>query len=229
MSHPKGTSSAAAQGESEATPGSKTVAFLLYDRIEELDLVGPLEVFGVAGRLQKGSFRVITVSHLGRRIHGRYGLRIVPQYDFDECPSFDILVVPGGPGTAEAVKDPAVLSFVRKAGSRCLYVCSVCTGAIVLASAGLLDGKRATTHWADLSELQSFPQIMVDHQRFIQDGNVITSAGISAGIDMALHVVELLHGESVKYEVTHRMEYTSSLPLQDKVPLGPKSEGVPPG
>lgn len=190
----------------------RTVAFLLYDELEELDFVGPLEVFGVAGRLRSGTFRILTVAQSIREIRGRYGLKLMPEYGFEDCPAFDLLVVPGGPGALEESRNPEVLSFVRQAAHKREYVCSVCTGALILAAAGLLDGRTATTHWAALDELRAFPKVTVDHRRFILDGNVMTSAGISAGIDMALHAVEMLYGRELSAEVALRMEYVTGYP-----------------
>ena len=185
----------------------KNVAILLFDGAEELDFAGPLEVFGVASQLKPDSIHVFTLAASDREIQCINGLKVRPQYTFQSCPNFDILVVPGGQGSRREMKNADTLAFVRKAAGSCELVTSVCTGALILASAGLLDGKRATTHWAALEELERFPKVIVDHQRFIHEGKVVTSGGISAGIDMALHVVGLLLGVDVVAEVAHRMEY----------------------
>lgn len=185
----------------------KSVAVLLFDGAEELDFAGPLEVFGVASRLKPDTIRVFTLAASDREVQCINCLKVRPQYTFQSYPNFDTLVVPGGQGSRREMKNADTLEFVRKAASSCELVASVCTGALILASAGLLDGKRATTHWAALDELERFPRVIVDHQRFIHEGKVVTSGGISAGIDMALHLVGLLLGDDIAVEVAHRMEY----------------------
>ncbi len=185
----------------------KSVAILLFDGAEELDFAGPLEVFGVTSRMKPDTIYAFTVAASDREIQCVNGLTVRPQHSFQSCPSFNILVVPGGQGSRREMKTADTLAFVKKASSSCELVASVCTGALILASAGLLDGKRATTHWAALDELKRFPNIIVDHQRFIREGKVVTSGGISAGIDMALHLVGLFFGADVAVEVAHRMEY----------------------
>ncbi len=137
------------------------------------------------------------------------GLTVKPLHRFQNTPGFDILLVPSGRGARREMKNSETLAFVIQAIHGCELVASVSTGSLILAAAGLLDGRRATTHWAALDELKQFPKVHVDHQRFIREGNVITSSGISAGIDMALHVVQEFHGSEVSREVARRMEYRS--------------------
>jgi transcriptional regulator GlxA family with amidase domain len=185
----------------------KNVAILLFDGAEELDFAGPLEVFGVTNRLKPDTIRVFTVGVSDREVQCVNGLTVRPQYSFQSCPSFDILVVPGGQGSRREMGNANTLAFIKKAAGSCELVASVCTGALILAGAGLLDGKRATTHWAALDELKKFANVTVDHQRFIHEGKIVTSGGISAGIDMALHLVGLFFGTDAALEVAHRMEY----------------------
>lgn len=184
----------------------------MFDDAEELDVVGPLEVFGVAGRLRPGSFDPYTLGKKGDAVKFRYGLSVIPDKSLAQRPAFEILVVPGGKGAREIMKDRASLDFVREAAKDCELVASVCTGALVLASAGLLRGKRATTHWSALEELAEFDGVRVEHKRYIRQGNIITSAGISAGIDMALAVVGSYEGSTLKREVARRMEYRMAGP-----------------
>jgi transcriptional regulator GlxA family with amidase domain len=183
------------------------VAVYVFDDAEELDVVGPLEVFGVAGRLRPGSFYAYTLAKKADPVKFRYGLSVIPERTLPQRPSFDILVVPGGKGAGEVMKDRVSLDFVREAAKNCELVASVCTGALILASAGLLRGKRATTHWSALKELGEFEGVRVEHRRYIRQGNIITSAGISAGIDMALAIVGSYEGSDLKREVARRMEY----------------------
>lgn len=179
----------------------------MFEGIEELDFVGPLEAFGVTEDIRPGTIDVFTIGTDCREIQTAHGLSVTSTCSFRTSPQLDIMVVPGGRGARREMKDHRTLAFVRQAALSCEYVTSVCTGALILAAAGLLDGKRATTHWAALDELRRFPGIGVEHRRYIRDGKVVTSAGISAGIDMSLFVIELLLGRDVGEEVRHRMEY----------------------
>jgi transcriptional regulator GlxA family with amidase domain len=185
----------------------KNIGMLLFDQVEELDFVGPLEVFGLLQRMYPDTVKVFTVESEGRPIRCAFQLQVIPEHSFANCPSIDILVVPGGRGARLAMNDDRLLEFVRSRAAQAELITSVCTGALLLAKVGLLDGKRATTHWAALQELKQFPGVTVEHQRYVHDGQVITAGGISAGIDMAFYVVERLCGRAVRDEVAHRMEY----------------------
>ena len=184
-----------------------SVGILVFDGVEELDFAGPLEVFGTAAKLDPKSFTVLTIGVRGREAKGTNGLVVEADRTLEGSPRTDILVVPGGRGTRREMHNPELLRFVRDAAESCDLVASVCTGALILASAGLLDGKKATTHAAALLELRAFPKVKVEHRRYLQQGNIITSAGISAGIDMALFVVGKLCGESLRLATAREMEY----------------------
>ncbi len=190
----------------------RKVGILVFDEVEELDFAGPLEVFGTAGRLEPDSFEAFTVGDSGRQVRGRYGLSVKPEYSFRGCPEVDVLVVPGGQGARREMRKPRTLRFVRKRAEVCELVASVCTGALILAATGLLDGKRATTHWAALDELRAFPKVRVEHLRYLRQGKIVTSGGVSAGIDMALYVVGVFHGQGPRREVAHRLEYRELKP-----------------
>lgn len=181
---------------------------LLFDDVEELDFVGPLEVFGMASRLA-GGLEVITISKLGQRVRGRYGLRMQPDYSFSSCPPLDILIVPGGRGAREvAMYDEETLAFLRRHADHA-PVASICTGALILAEAGLLRGRKATTHWSALDLLRHYPGVQVmGGVRFVRDNDVATSAGVSAGIDLALDLVREWFGDNLRDEVIHQMEYS---------------------
>jgi transcriptional regulator GlxA family with amidase domain len=183
------------------------IGILVFDEVEELDFVGPLEVFGVASRVV-GGIEVILLSKDGQRVRCRYGLSVQPDHSISNCPSLDLLVVPGGKGAqARARFDPEILSFVRAHAAR-MPIASVCTGALILAEAGLLKGRKATTHWSALDMLRRYPDVEVKESvRFVRDGGIATSAGISAGIDLALAIVRDAYGEEVAKEVAHRMDY----------------------
>lgn len=193
----------------------KTVGILVFPGVEELDFVGPFEVFGLAGRqlAELGSsdgVAVITASPSGDPVICAHGLRVIPDYGLDNVPHLDVVVVPGGRGARDQMVDSRMLEFVVDRAKQCELVMSVCTGALILAAAGLLEGKRATTHWAALEDLDRFEGVQVKRERFVQDGKIITSAGISAGIDAALHVVRLLFGEEIRTVVAKRLEHYTS-------------------
>lgn len=201
-----------------STNAEKTaVGILLFEGVEVLDFAGPYEVFsrtrltpGIESRRSDDSapFHVFTVAGAPAPVTATGGLRVIPDFGFASSPSIDILVVPGGFGTRALLQDPGLLAWIRQTAAAAQRVTSVCTGALVLASAGLLAGHRATTHWGALDLLASLdPTIRVETEpRFVDDG-IMTSAGVSAGIDMALAVVEALHGRAVADETARYMDY----------------------
>jgi putative intracellular protease/amidase/YHS domain-containing protein len=182
----------------------KTVAILLYEGVELLDVAGPGEVFSGAGH----PFKVITVAADAKLITSQDFLEIKPNHSFADCPKVDFLVVPGG-NTLKAIKDPRVIKWVRKASADAEVTLSVCTGAFILAEAGVLDGKKATTHWGAVEELKTkYPKVTVcPDKRFVDNGKVVTAAGVAAGIDGALHVVEKVLGKDRADKVSKAMEY----------------------
>jgi len=184
------------------------VGFLVFDDVEELDFVGPLEVFGITSTLT-GKVEVVTVSKDGGLVKCRYGLKVQPDHSFRKCPSLDLLVVPGGRGAREfAMHNSRVLSFIRTQATKA-HIASVCTGALVLAEAGLLRGHKATTHHALCERLEGYPDIIVlRNARYVREENVSSSAGISAGIDLALAIVREKFGNKIVREVVKDMEYT---------------------
>ncbi len=183
----------------------KTIAILIFDDVEELDFVGPLEVFGMAARF-RAECRTLLVAAERTEIRCRYGMRVVPEFAFDDVPPLDLLIVPGGLGArTHARNDPAVLEFVRKQKG---FVASVCTGALILASAGILDGRSATTHHNAFALLREQSGIDVrEGVRFIIGDRVATSAGVSAGIDLALALVGREWGEAVAKTVAENLEW----------------------
>jgi len=189
------------------------VGILLFDEVEVLDFAGPFEVFSVT-RTEDGvrPFDVYTVAQEKRMIKARNGLRVEPRCTFEDAPAFDILIVPGGYGAEEVeIHNRTLIDWLRARAGEHTLVASVCTGAFLLAEAGLLGGRRATTHWMDLDRLErEYPLVTVErNQRFIDAGDLVTSAGISAGIDMCLHLVGRLLGAEVARATAERMEYTS--------------------
>jgi transcriptional regulator GlxA family with amidase domain len=185
-------------------------AIVIFDEVEVLDFAGPFEVFSVTGRRRKlEPFDVYTVAERHTPVAARNGLSINPRYAFADCPPPEILVIPGGYGTRREMKNPMMLEWVARVAPGCELVLSVCTGALVLGAAGLLDDREATTHFMAFDELRAVaPQARVNEDRRIVDnGNIILSAGVSAGIDMSLHVVARLLGTDVARETARYMEY----------------------
>ncbi len=193
----------------------KQLAILLFEDIEVLDFCGPFEVFSTT-RLNEekrrealSPFNVFLVAEKKEPVITTGGMRVFPDYDFDDCPAVDILVVPGGWGTRREMGNDRLLEWIASRASYLETLTSVCTGSLLLGQAGLLDGKRATTHWRSLDWMQElFPKVAVQKAlHVVEDGNLLTSAGISAGIDMALKVVSRYCGESVARATARHMEY----------------------
>ena len=189
-----------------------TVGILLFDDVEVLDFAGPFEVFSVAANreTQGKLFAVKTLSQAGQMISARNGLKVSPDFSFDNAPHFDILVIPGGPGARETeIHNVNLIAWIQDRMSDVHIMSSVCTGALLLAKAGLLNGKRATTHWGSYARLESeFPGVLVQRNvKFVDEGDIVTSAGISAGINMAFHIVQRLGGSDIARETARQMEY----------------------
>jgi transcriptional regulator GlxA family with amidase domain len=180
------------------------VVLLAFPGVQTLDLTGPADVFASAGRLAGREYALRVVAPGGTSFASSSGLRIEADGDLGGAAEpVDTLVVPGGPGVADALRDDSVVAWVRAAAGGARRVASVCNGAFLLAAAGLLDGRRATTHWAACEELASrHPSIDVDPDPiYVRDGNVYTSAGVTAGIDLTLGLVEEDHGRELALEV----------------------------
>ncbi len=193
----------------------KRVGILIFPAVEVLDFCGPYEVFSVTrlneGRRREESspFEVLLVAQSGEPVVATGGLRVIPDVTLETCPPLDILVVPGGWGTRTEISNRRLLAWVSERAKQVETLTSVCTGAMLLGQAGLLDGRRATTHWRSLDRMrQSFPAVTVeDKLHVVEDGHVLTSAGISAGIDMALRVVARYFGDAVGRATARHMEY----------------------
>lgn len=196
------------------------VGILIFDDVEVLDFAGPFEVFSRT-RLEPGSasrrgeesapFRVFTVAKTASPVRATGGLTVVPAHGFGSAPVIDLLVVPGGFGSRAMLDDAETLTWIRDAAASARQVTSVCTGSLALAKAGLLRGRRATTHRSALDLLAGLDASLevVRDARWVTngDGGVITSAGVAAGIDMAFFVVEQLHGRAVADETAAYIEY----------------------
>jgi transcriptional regulator GlxA family with amidase domain len=194
-----------------------SVAIFIFEGVEVLDFAGPFEVFsrtrlvpGTESRRSEESapFRVSTVARARAAVRATGGLEVVPAFSFADAPPVDLLVVPGGYGTRPLLEDEETLAWIRATAARARRVTSVCTGSLLLAKAGLLEGRRATTHWAALDLLESLGAgVRVDRQARVVDDGIITSAGVASGIDMSFYVVERLHGREVADETAKYIEY----------------------
>lgn len=186
-----------------------TFGFLIFPDVEELDFVGPWEMATMWHQVAEGAPCVI-VAERKEPVTCAKGLVVHPHVSFADCPPLDYLLVPGGRGTRAEVNNPALVGFVRERASHCKAVLSVCTGAFVLHAAGLLSGKRATTHWRSLDRLRALGDVTVVEERHVRDGDVWTSAGISAGIDLTLQFIATVAGEDAAGKVQFSAEYYPS-------------------
>ena len=194
-----------------------SVGILIFDGVEVLDFAGPFEVFsrtrtvpGTESRRTEESapFEVFTVARTAAPVAATGGLIVTPTYAFEAAPPIDLLVVPGGFGTRALLEDPETLAWVTSRSADATLTTSVCTGALVLAKVGLLEHRRATTHHAALELLASLdPTIHIEPNVRYVDDRIVSSAGVSAGIDMAFHVVERMCGRVVAEETAAYMEY----------------------
>jgi transcriptional regulator GlxA family with amidase domain len=188
----------------------RTVGIFLFNDVEVLDFAGPFEVFAVAGEYTNPSeFKVYTITQDGNPIRARNGLNVTPDFSFENCPKLDLLIVPGGAGTRPLTKNTAVLEWVKQQNTQTEHTLSVCTGAMVLGAAGLLDGLDCTTHGTTFDEMRRIaPKANVlENIRFVDTGHIVTAAGISAGIDMSLYMVRKLAGEQAVKATVDEMEY----------------------
>jgi transcriptional regulator GlxA family with amidase domain len=193
----------------------RTVGILIFDDVEVLDFCGPFEVFASAAAPGSGSredgklFNVLTIAERNQLVRCRGGLLVNPHATIRDNPPLDVLVVPGGQGTRKERTNRALLDWIKAQDEQTELTTSVCTGAFLLAADGLLDGKRATTHWGSIDWMrQNHPKVeMVEGQRYVDEGHIVTSAGVSAGIDMALHIVARLCGQEVAAATARTMEY----------------------
>ena len=205
------------------------VGIVLFPDAEELDWAGPYEVFGMAAALlgerelqsepitdaerEAAALRVFTLAESCEPVRCRKGLRVLPEYAFADAPRLDVLVVPGGQGTRRQVDNPVLIDWLRKVGEGCQWVTSVCTGALLLHEAGFARGRRVTTHWAFIESLRARGDVeVVEGRRYVRDGSLVTSAGVSAGTDMALWLVGQLRTPDFARAVQRAMEYDPAPP-----------------
>jgi transcriptional regulator GlxA family with amidase domain len=184
--------------------------FLIFSGLEELDLVGPWEMISLWSRFAQGPEKCLMVAENPGPVTCERGMSINPHVAFSNCPPLDYLLIPGGEGTKREVDNPSLIQFVAKQAESCRALLSVCTGTFILHRAGLLSNRRATTHWASLQKLRELGDVEVVEDRIVRDGNVWTSAGISAGIDLALAFIEYTAGEKTAGKIQLGAEYYPS-------------------
>ncbi len=188
----------------------KTIALLLFDDVEVMDFAGPFEVFSVTNELHQDSlFTLRTAALTTDPVIAKNGLSVNPDVPLEAIPQADIVIIPGGDGTREVLQQPTTMNWIQRVSAGAEHVLSVCSGALLLANTGLLNDLPATTHhevFDTLAELSPSTRLIRD-QRFVDNGKVVTSAGISAGIDMSLYMVARLYGHDVAYKTAQYMEY----------------------
>ncbi|AOT68961.1 DJ-1/PfpI family protein [Geosporobacter ferrireducens] len=192
------------------------IGILLFNEVEVMDFAGPFEVLSIT--TYPGSnvkpFDVKTVAQTKETVRARYGLQVLPDYSFADNPNFDVLIIPGGYGAEEIeIHNDIVIRWIKDQMNKVTLIASVCTGAFLLAKAGLLDGKRATTHWMDIDRLErEFQKVIVQRGvKYVDEGSILTSGGISAGINMSFYLIIKLIGEEIARTTAKRMEYDISI------------------
>jgi transcriptional regulator GlxA family with amidase domain len=191
-------------------PATRNLAILIFEDVEVLDFCGPFEVFSVASRFtEPPAFNVLTVAENAGPVVTRGGLSVNPHHRLADCPRHDLLLVPGGQGTRREMHNLALIDWIKARSREAELVLSVCTGALLLAKAGLLDGLEAATHHGAIDLLREVaPKATIPAaRRLVDNGRVICSAGIAAGMDMSLHVVARLLGKEVAEKTARQMEY----------------------
>jgi cyclohexyl-isocyanide hydratase len=190
----------------------RLIGMLIFPQLTQLDMTGPYEVLA---RLP--NTKVLLVAHTMAPVTTDRGMQIVPSTTIAECPQLDLVMVPGGPGQQQLMEDAVVIEFLQRQARGAKYVTSVCTGSLVLGAAGLLKGKRATSHWAAIDHLKLLGAIPVS-EKVVIDGNVITGAGVTSGIDFALTVAATLEGEEAARSIQLQIEYDPAPPFNSGSP-----------
>lgn len=194
------------------------IGCLIFPKIDQTDFTGPFEVLS---RVSHSTFHVI--GKAATPLRDAKGLILTPEKSIEDAPPLDILCIPGGPGAAAVMEDDELLAFIRSRAAAASYVFSICTGALILGAAGLLKGRRATTHWASFELLEPLGAIAVD-ERVVIDGNLISAAGVTAGIDGALRLAAMLRGDTAAQEIQLYMEYAPQPPFHAGRPQTAPSE-----
>ena len=202
----------------------KTIGIFIFNDVEELDFVGPYEVFtminGVLRYLKKpDAVKVLLISEDGKDITGNKGMRVGAHAAMTDIEGLDVICIPGGPGARVQIKNEAVMNWVKAMAPTCEWVTSVCTGSFILAKAGLTKGKKMSTYWGAFDEFKELglEGELLPHVRYVRDGNLVTSAGVSAGIDMALWLTGQMFTPTFARVVQRGMQYDPAPPYQAEV------------
>ena len=198
---------------------------LIFPEVEELDFVGPWEMVGMWGKFAGGPGERLIVAQSLAPVMCAKGLSINPHVTFIECPMLDFLLVPGGQGTRKEIDNKAVIDFIAGQGQDCKALLSVCTGSFLLHRAGFLSGKKATTHWNSLDRMRDLGDVTVVEERVVKDGNVWSSSGVSAGIDLMLAFIAHFAGEEAAGAVQFAAEYYPSGKIYGDFHKDPKAPG----
>lgn len=182
------------------------IGILIFQKIEELDFIGPFEVLSYINKIKPESTRVWLISDGGQIIRVYNGLRFFADYTIDNCPHLDVLVVPGGQGRKSAMKSKKILNFIKSRYDELKYLSSVCTGSLIIGATGLLKGKKATTYHTAFGELSEMG-VIAEKSKVVQDGKIIIGAGVSSGIDVGLYLLSKLFDEATAQQVANKIEY----------------------
>ena len=182
---------------------------IAFQNLTQLDLTAPLEVFS-----RFPNTKISIIAETLDPIVSEKGFRFLPDTTFETSESVDVIFVPGGPGISDAMENEGLMAFLKKQAQHAQYITSICTGALILASAGLLDGYKATTHWLSLDVLSLFPKVKVLKRRVIVDRNRLTGGGVTAGIDFALILAEKIYGTEVAQNIQLMIEYNPKPPFK---------------
>lgn len=183
-----------------------TIGVLLFPQVEELDFVGPFEVLSYINKIRPASTKVLLIAEAAELVEAFNGMRVIPDVTMATCPQLDIIVVPGGKGRYVAMKNTAIQEFIQRQAQKAKYITSVCTGAFLLAEAGLLKNKKATTYHTAFAELAAY-SVQVLPQKVVREDNIITAAGVSSGIELGLYLLKEEFGAALAQEVADKIEY----------------------
>lgn len=200
------------------------IAFVIFDNVEELDLVGSWEMVGLLAE-QGLCAKPWLISLNSMTPAGEHGMRFSADQHFTDCEWPDVLVVPGGSGARQAMLDDAVIDFLQQAEQQCQAILSICTGMYLMQKAGLFAGRKATTHWAFLDQLRNDPAVTLVEERFVKDGRIWSSAGVSAGMDMMLAFIAEQFGKEVAATIQLEAEYFPSPKLYGTPQHDPRASG----
>lgn len=200
------------------------IGILIFDGVEELDFVGPWEVFTMANEVsartgKERPHKIMLVAEKDAAITCAKNMRVLPDVTIANCPKLDVILVPGGQGTRREAENKPLLDWIAKCAAQCTWITSVCTGAMLLTASGPAKGKRVTTHWGFIQTLRGRNEAaeVLENIRYVRDGNVVTAAGVSAGIDMALWLIGQIHSPHFARSVQKAMEYDPAPPYAAEV------------